>query len=96
MEGFYRQKKKGDKEIVGKRKHCFRPGHPLLGGREGQWSYYADYFRLTQGKIYNMRIVSFSLIQGLTEEYSRGDSLSVALRKLLQKGRKGDSLYKYI
>ena len=34
-------------------------------------------------------LMRFSVIQGLTEDYSWGDSLSVALRKLLQKSRGG-------
>ena len=43
--------------------------------------------------MHNMRAVSLSFIQGLTEDYSPGDSLSVALREQLQRGRGEASLY---
>ena len=34
-----------------------------------------------------MRLMSLSFIQGLTEDYNPGDSLSVNQRKLLQRDR---------
>ena len=38
-------------------------------------------------KTHNIRVVSFSIIQGLTEDYSLGDSLSDSSGELFQRGR---------
>ena len=50
---------------------------------------------LTERKTPNMRVVSLSSIRGLSEDYSPGDSHSVALSKLLQRSRGGTSRYAF-
>ena len=44
-------------------------------------------------KMHNMRAVSFSFIQGHTEDYSPGESLSESSEKLLRRGGKEVSIY---
>ena len=44
-------------------------------------------------KVHNLRAVSLSFIQSLSEDYCPGNSQSVALSKLLQRGKGEVSIY---